>query len=94
MATREIVDPGLDNAVDGGIDHVTYRTLIMVMTTLMAVQTRAGGSSGQCCEQDEGVLELHCVLYRVYRRTVVVIVVVGDEVDAPGTQVSKKVDKE
>lgn len=62
MATGEIVDPGLDNAVDGGIDHVTYRTLIMVMTALVAVQTRAGGGSGQCCEQDEGVLELHCGL--------------------------------
>ena len=92
MATGEIVDPGLDNAVDGGIDHVTYRTLIMMMTSLVAVQTCAGGGSGQCCEQDEGVFKLHCVSYRVYKRTV--IVVVGDEFDAPGTQVSKKVDKE
>lgn len=73
MATGKLVDPGLDNAVDGGIDHVTYRTLIMVMATLVAVQTRAGGGSSQRCEQDEGVLQLHCVLYKVYKRTVVVV---------------------
>lgn len=76
MATGEFVDPGLENAVDGGIDHVTYRTLVMVMTTLVAVQTRAGGGSGQRCEPDERVLELHCsfMVCFVYRR----IVVVGD----------------
>ena len=58
-ASGKVVNPRLDDAVDGGIDHITTTFAVVSMTALMAVETGNRGPSGQRCEPKEGVLELH-----------------------------------
>lgn len=68
--TGPLVDPGLEDTIDGGSHDITDSALVNLdigldidlgvgVTTLMAVQTGDGRASGQRRGQEEGVLDEH-----------------------------------
>ena len=68
VATSEVVDPRDNGTVHGSVDHFTNVTLVHVsVTTFVTVKTGGSGASGQRCEPDEGVLELHFFFFGIRR---------------------------